>query len=80
MAIGAGLHATCCGNDVSAGERPSSGAVVKLAIGPGNRVVASRAHGGREVCRHVVGHCAAKCRGAVPVSRMAVGAPAITGS
>jgi len=41
VAIGAGLHAAGGGNDVAAGERPSGGAVIELAISPSKRVMAS---------------------------------------
>lgn len=47
-------------------ERESRCRVVKLSVGPQNRVVARRTHGSREASGNVVWHAPADCRRTVP--------------
>lgn len=73
MAIGAGRdRGTGRGRHlVGASERPSGGAVVKLAVGPGDGVVASGAERSGELRGNVIGHEAAESLRTGPIGSMA---------
>lgn len=81
MAIGAGgdrgtgrgRHLMC------ASERPSGGAVVELAVGPGDRVVASGTERSGELRGDVIGHEAAESLRAVPIGSVAAVAVGVSG-
>lgn len=81
MTVGAGCD---CGTGrgrhlVRAGERPSGGAVVKLAVGPGDGVVAGGAERSGELCGNVVGYEAAKSLCAGPIGSVAAVAVSVGG-
>ena len=67
------------GIGVSASQCPTSGAVIKFAGVPSCRVVARRAKGSGEACRHVIGNGAAHRGGAVPLVGMAAVAIGVCG-
>lgn len=73
MAIGAGSDGgTGRGRHlVRASERPSGGAVVKLAVGPGDSVVASGAERRGELRGNVIGHKAAESLRTGPIGSVA---------
>ncbi len=64
---------------VRASERPSGGAVVKLAVCPGDSVVASRAERSGELRGNVVRHEAAEGLRAVPIGTVAAVAVGVGG-
>ena len=64
---------------VGAGQRPTCGAVIKLAVGPVQSVVASRALGRRESCGDVIRHIATEGWRALPSGNVATVAIRIRG-
>jgi hypothetical protein len=77
VAIGASLHAAWRWNNVPAGQRPPGRAVIELAIGPGNRVVAGGAHRSGELRGHVIRNGTTDRGGTVPIRDVAAGVVAI---
>jgi hypothetical protein len=73
MAIGAPLDRRTRrgGHLVRTRKRPTRGAMVKRAVGPGDSVVAGGAQGRRELCGNVVGHQPRESFCAIPVGSMA---------
>jgi len=63
--------ATCGGHHlVRARESPTCGAVIKLAVGPRDRVVAGGAQRSREICGYVVGYRSAQRLRIIPIRRV----------
>ena len=79
VAIRASLYTAGSRHYVSTREGPTRRAVVEFSVRPVYGVVASRAHGCREVGRNLVRNRAAECLCAVPISGLAAGVPAIAG-
>ena len=71
VAIGAGLHPTGSGHHMSACQWPASSAVIKPAVGPSGRIVASGAQSSGELRGNVIGNSAAESLRAVPVGGVA---------
>ena len=80
VAVRAGLHAAGGGDNVAAREGPSGSAVIELAVGPRERVVAGGAHGSGEVRGDMVGYSAAKSCSAIPIGSVAAGVVAVRNS